>query len=173
MVARRRNRTFNEYSGNYYRGYYYSSRQRRASQQQHLEKFLKVLTAILSDMAAINGISNSGPAPGGKFYTYILCGLNDWHYCGITNNIVRRYFEHNSGMSRSTRSHAPYILKWIHVSETRQQARFLEVKIKRAGVRKWMQRNLYSSHHNSTLLQLGNISHLFHPQLTAARGRNI
>lgn len=77
-----------------------------------------------------------------KFYTYIIKGLNEFFYCGITNNIHRRYNEHNTGQSKSTIKNLPYALKFLRQFNTRKEARKLEVKIKTTGVYKWYCKNI-------------------------------
>ncbi|HBC72658.1 TPA: endonuclease [Candidatus Amesbacteria bacterium] len=61
------------------------------------------------------------------YFVYILQSYGDkFIYKGITNNLQRRLYQHESGKSPSTRGHLP--LRLIHVEEcdTRIQARNLE-----------------------------------------------
>ena len=83
----------------------------------------------------------------GKVYTYILRGKRDYYYCGITNDIDKRYKEHNTGKSKSTKRNLPYSLKFLQSFGTRQEARNKEVLIKKAGVRKWYMKNIEFGNH--------------------------
>ena len=50
------------------------------------------------------------------YYTYILQSLKDFkYYIGVTNNICRRFNEHNLGLSKSTKSRRPF--KLVHLEE--------------------------------------------------------
>ena len=57
------------------------------------------------------------------FYTYILKSLKDnGLYIGYTSDIIRRFNEHNSGISKATKHRKPFII--LHVDEfiTRSEA---------------------------------------------------
>lgn len=79
-----------------------------------------------------------------RFYVYILKGARDWHYCGITSDMYRRYLEHNSGQSVSTKKNGPYVLRWMREYDSRAKARFVEVMIKKQGVKRWMSKAQFS-----------------------------
>lgn len=83
-----------------------------------------------------------------KFYVYILMGLSEFYYCGISQDLYKRYTDHNRGYSKSTRKHLPYVLKWLHVVDTRMKARFIEKQIKRTGVRKFYRKEVYGCNIN-------------------------
>jgi len=88
-------------------------------------------------------------------YTYIIKGKKDYYYCGITKDINKRYAEHNTGKSKSTRRNLPYSLKFCYENSTRSLARKLEEKIKRAGIRKWYYKNIkYGNHDNMVITHL-------------------
>jgi predicted GIY-YIG superfamily endonuclease len=70
-------------------------------------------------------------------YTYILRGVDEWYYCGIAKDVTVRLQQHNNGLSTSTRHHRPLTLQFIHQSNTRAEARSLEVLIKNTGVKRW------------------------------------
>lgn len=109
-----------------------------------MEKFSKVLTTILQHMEAISRVKQLAEQPAQRFYTYILKGRDNWHYCGITQDIYRRYTEHNSKKSISTVKHGPYVLVWLKEVDSRTKARFIEVMIKKRGVRRFLQREQFT-----------------------------
>jgi len=76
-----------------------------------------------------------------KFYTYIIKGTKDFHYCGITKDIGIRIMQHNEGKNISTRSNRPYTIAHVIEFPTRQQARKMEVMIKNVGVKKYFIKN--------------------------------
>ena len=72
------------------------------------------------------------------FYTYIL-KLNDGSfYTGLTGNLPRRLLEHNAGKSISTRRYLPAQMIFNIESDTRQEARKIEVDIKKRGARRFL-----------------------------------
>lgn len=65
------------------------------------------------------------------FFVYLLKSLKDGkYYIGQTDNIQRRFEEHNSGKSRSTKNRKPFILMGYEVYQTRNDARFREYQLK-------------------------------------------
>ena len=71
-------------------------------------------------------------------YTYILLLSNHKHYTGISQNLYHRFDQHQKGQSKSTRRHLPVKLLWSYESNTRQEARTLEVKIKKRGAKRFL-----------------------------------
>ena len=48
------------------------------------------------------------------YYVYILESLSvDRFYIGVTNNLKKRFYEHNNKLSRSTAPFTPYVLKRV------------------------------------------------------------
>lgn len=91
----------------------------------------------------------------GKVYTYIIRGKKDYHYCGITSDIDKRFNQHNTGKARSTRKYLPYDLKFLSKFNTRTEARRLEVTIKNTGVKNWYNKNiLFGTRSNMVCTQL-------------------
>jgi len=78
------------------------------------------------------------------FHVYILLLSNRKHYTGLTNNIDRRLSEHQSGRSISTRRHLPVKIIYQKEVATRQDARKLEVKIKKMGAMRYLNKLRYS-----------------------------
>ena len=71
-------------------------------------------------------------------HVYILLLSNRMHYCGITNNIERRYKEHTT--KRQSWASKKGVIKIVYSIEfnTRKEARIREVAIKRFGVSKFV-----------------------------------
>jgi len=66
-------------------------------------------------------------------YVYFLQSLkNGRYYVGITNDVARRFSEHNSGIVRSTAPHKPWGLKrvekYANISQAAQRERFIKAK---------------------------------------------
>lgn len=79
---------------------------------------------------------------GTGFYTYILLGSDGTYYTGLTGDIIRRLKEHDRGKSKSTRRKLPVEMMYLIVSETRKEARRLEVKIKNRGASRYINSRL-------------------------------
>ena len=75
---------------------------------------------------------------------YILMLANRKHYTGLTGNMDRRLQEHMNGQSKSTCRHLPVKLIFVVTIEGRQEARRLEVRIKRRGAGRWLNQLRYS-----------------------------
>lgn len=56
-------------------------------------------------------------------------------YVGMTNDIIRRYNEHNTGREKTTRPYAPFVLLYTEQCSDRVQARVREKYLK-SGVGK-------------------------------------
>jgi putative endonuclease len=70
------------------------------------------------------------------FYVYSIKSLTrNYIYVGLTNNIERRFVEHNNGENRSTKAYKPFVLIFTEQFETRQEAREKEKYLK-SGVGK-------------------------------------
>ncbi len=64
------------------------------------------------------------------------------YYVGHTNDMDRRLHEHNSGQTKFTRSGNPWkLIKTIECS-TRQEAVRIELKIKKRGIRRYLEDEL-------------------------------
>lgn len=74
-------------------------------------------------------------------YTYIIRGITGYMYCGITKDIVKRMIQHNTNKSKSTKGKGPFVIKMIKQVSSMQEARRLEVKIKKQGVSRFFFRN--------------------------------
>ena len=70
------------------------------------------------------------------FYVYAISSSErNYIYVGLTNNIDRRFEEHNSGNNKTTRAYRPFRLILVEEFETRQLARDREKYLK-SGVGK-------------------------------------
>jgi len=77
------------------------------------------------------------------FHVYILKSLkNGRYYIGSTNNIDRRFKEHNSGTSKYTRLTKPFILLHKEEYQTRKEAVRRELFLKTGAGRAWIKNNL-------------------------------
>jgi putative endonuclease len=81
-------------------------------------------------------------------YLYIIKGINEFYYCGITKNISRRIIQHNLGMSNSTKNNRPFVIIYLKTYTNSLQARITEKKIKSQGVFKWYLKNIKFKHEN-------------------------
>ena len=65
------------------------------------------------------------------YYVYILRSLkNGSFYKGSTNDIERRFAEHNEGKEKSTARYVPWVVACRIEKPTRKEAVILEKKIK-------------------------------------------
>jgi len=68
------------------------------------------------------------------FYTYILKSKKDRElYVGSTNNLQRRFAEHNEGMVESTKPRRPFILVYYEAYKAEDDARERESQLKLRG----------------------------------------
>ncbi len=69
------------------------------------------------------------------FFVYILQSqVNDSFYKGSTNDLVRRFAEHNDGKEMSTSRFLPWTLVWYASKPNRSEAMILEKKLKNLSV---------------------------------------
>lgn len=65
------------------------------------------------------------------FYLYILKSIKrNYNYLGVTNNLNRRFSEHNAGNNKSTRPYRPFVIvhteEYKTLSEARRREHFLK-----------------------------------------------
>jgi len=78
------------------------------------------------------------------FYVYFLKSKKDSNlYIGRTNNITRRFCEHNAGSVPSTKSRKPFILLGYETYETEKESVEKEVEFKK-GYKREELRKRYS-----------------------------
>ena len=76
------------------------------------------------------------------FVVYILFSdkLNKY-YVGSTNNLEDRMYRHNSGQGKFTKKGIPWRLIATIEQKTRPEAVRLEVKIKKRGIKRYLEDN--------------------------------
>ena len=71
-------------------------------------------------------------------HVYILQMCNQKYYTGISQNLEKRFKEHMSGLSKSTRKFLPVKLVWHIECVGYRQAHRVELRIKGMGAEKWL-----------------------------------
>ncbi len=71
-------------------------------------------------------------------YCYIIESNYGTYYCGITNNVIRRFNEHRQGQSSYLRKFGVKELVYTIELQDRSTARSQEVYIKKYGVAKYV-----------------------------------
>jgi putative endonuclease len=70
------------------------------------------------------------------YYVYAISSLErNYIYVGLTNNIDRRFIEHNSGKNKTTKPYSPFVLIYVEECSTRIEARIKE-KYFKSGIGK-------------------------------------
>jgi putative endonuclease len=65
------------------------------------------------------------------YYVYAIKSLTrNYIYVGLTDNLERRFSQHNNGRSKTTRAYAPFKLICKEIVETRIEARIREKYLK-------------------------------------------
>jgi len=84
------------------------------------------------------------------FYMYILqSAVDDELYIGSTNNLQKRFREHNQGLVQSTKSRRPFLLVYYEAYRAEDDAREREDQLKQRGqARTQLKRRI-----NASLLQ--------------------
>ena len=76
------------------------------------------------------------------YCVYILYSATiEQYYCGQTKNLSVRLVNHNFGNTLSNKHGIPWILIGFINCETRSQAMTLEKKIKKRGIKRWLETN--------------------------------
>ena len=71
------------------------------------------------------------------FYTYLIKSKNKkWFYLGSTEDLKRRFTDHNRGRVKSTKFYAPFELFYYEAYSTYSLARKREVELKIKGQQK-------------------------------------
>jgi predicted GIY-YIG superfamily endonuclease len=60
------------------------------------------------------------------FVYFLLSGKKDWIYVGMTNDVFRRFTEHQAGLVQSTKAYRPLRLAAYLAVSSSQKARELE-----------------------------------------------
>ncbi len=65
------------------------------------------------------------------FYAYVIKSRKDGElYTGSTDDLKRRFFEHNHGLNRSTKHRAPFDLIYYEAYKSEEDARVREHNLK-------------------------------------------
>ena len=66
------------------------------------------------------------------FYVYIIKSEHDGStYIGYSNDLKRRFIEHNRGLSHSTKAQVPWVLVYYEAYRSKADARYREDNLKR------------------------------------------
>ena len=76
------------------------------------------------------------------FYTYILKSKKDKFYIGFTNDLRKRFKEHNDGKSTYTRGRGPYDLIYYEACLEKEDARSRELYLKSGRGRRYINSRL-------------------------------
>lgn len=77
------------------------------------------------------------------WYVYVIESIkNSNHYTGLTNNLKRRFEEHNTGRSTYTRHRGPYKLIYYEASLNEKDARSREIYLKSGMGKRYLKNRL-------------------------------
>lgn len=75
------------------------------------------------------------------FFVYaIKSSIKNYIYVGITNNLDRRFAEHNSGKNKTTKPYRPFVLIYSEKFITRLEARQKEKVLKSGFGKEFLKR---------------------------------
>jgi putative endonuclease len=70
------------------------------------------------------------------YYVYAISSLErNYIYVGLTNNIERRFSEHNTGRNKTTKPYSPFVIIYVEECSNRIEARIKE-KYFKSGIGK-------------------------------------
>jgi putative endonuclease len=76
------------------------------------------------------------------FFVYVLYSSSlDKYYVGSTDDVAKRFAQHNGGKGKFTSTGMPWILITTFSCNSRSEAVVLEMKIKRRGIKRYLQDN--------------------------------
>lgn len=77
-----------------------------------------------------------------KYFVYVIVSEKKYIYVGISADVERRFFEHQSGKNKTTRPYRPF--RFIHKEEflTRAEARVREKYLKSGIGKEWIKENV-------------------------------
>ena len=71
------------------------------------------------------------------YYVYLIRSLNkNWVYIGSTDDLHKRFQEHNLGRVKSTKAYRPFRLIYYEAYKNKIDARKREIELKRHGQKK-------------------------------------
>ncbi len=71
-------------------------------------------------------------------YVYIIQMVDNRYYTGLTQDIIKRFEQHNQGQSKSTKWYRPLTLIYVTETPDRKTARRLEIKIKNITAKRYL-----------------------------------
>ena len=81
-----------------------------------------------------------------SYRVYILWSASlSKYYVGCTQDLENRLKEHNSGEGTFTKRGVPWELTWSNVLDSRSEALNLEKRIKKRGIKRFLENNSGSS----------------------------
>ncbi|MDE2000949.1 MAG: GIY-YIG nuclease family protein [Patescibacteria group bacterium] len=84
---------------------------------------------------------------------YVLKSIKrSYLYVGMTNNINRRFFQHQYGREKTTAPYRPFKLLIVEKYDTRKSARVREKYLKSGVGKEWIKR--YDFEHNAQVAKL-------------------
>ncbi len=70
-------------------------------------------------------------------YTYLIKSINfSWHYIGSTENLKRRFNDHNAGRVKSTKFYKPFKLIYYEAYQNYSLAKKRENELKKSSQQK-------------------------------------
>ena len=80
---------------------------------------------------------------GGRVFVYVLSSLpRNYVYIGLTDNISRRFFQHQTGKNKTTAPYRPFSLVHTENFQTRIEARVREKYLKSGSGKEWIKKNI-------------------------------
>ena len=77
------------------------------------------------------------------FYAYVLKSVgNDYFYKGHCQDLNKRIFQHNSGMTESLRPYLPFTIIYFEEFETEEEAILREKYFKSAAGRRYIKKKM-------------------------------
>lgn len=77
------------------------------------------------------------------YFVYVIKSkVRNYTYIGLTNNLERRFSEHNKGKNKTTKAYGPFTLVLSEVFETRPEAREREKYLKSGKGRDYIKKIL-------------------------------
>jgi putative endonuclease len=81
------------------------------------------------------------------YYVYVLQSLKDQKlYIGYTNNLKRRFEEHNAGRNEVTKERKPFILLYYEACNQKGDALKRELQLKTGFGRQYLKRRISDLH---------------------------
>jgi putative endonuclease len=81
------------------------------------------------------------------YYTYILKSKKDGKlYTGFTNDLRKRLFEHNTGLSKHTKNRGPFVLIYYEACLSKTKAMSRELYLKTGMGKRYLKNRLGASY---------------------------